>query len=59
MQHEIKNSYFYCFEQHNCSTTGPDRRVFLLQDHRGSDLQRAEDTDGDELHAVRRADLLL
>ncbi len=31
----------------------------MLQANRGSGLQRAEDADGDELHAVRRADLLL
>lgn len=31
----------------------------VSQDHRRSGLQCAEDVDGDELHAVRRADVLL
>lgn len=31
----------------------------VSQDHRRSGLQRAEGVDGDELHTVRRADVLL
>lgn len=31
----------------------------VLQDNRSFGLQRAEDADGDELHVVRRVDILL